>query len=196
VPLYAYRCPSGHVTDELFSMAAKPESIACACGLPAPATFAAPAATMGCKPPVAERPPTSPTSGTGYRCPTFKCDACEHSWFDAFTDDEPNPTACEKCGGPVHVQLNLGGEYNNRLYGTGGYFDRALGVHITSESQRRAICKERGLAYDVTEADLERTQAVRRARDEAEDAEYARYKASINRDPTLCRLRDQGRIDF
>lgn len=126
-------------------------------------------------------------NGTSVRCPDITCRACEHTFYEALTSEEPTPP-CPKCGSTdVYERVGMpGADWSNRNY---PYYDRGLGCIVRSPGHRKQICKERNLIPVDGDWDEDREIAKLEAKDE-EPARSTRTTATASR--TIPRSRDTG----
>lgn len=155
MPLYEYRCPSGHTETHL--RRDRPGSLPCpACGLDATpilsvtATGIVSGGTNGGKgyaqanrAGYVEESPGVWVKGTSIdanKVVDWRCTVCDQKGLAV---DEPLPAACA-CGAAIEVYDNLKARHED-WFPQGGYHDRALGVHVESRAHRARLLAERGL---------------------------------------------------
>lgn len=209
MPLYEMRCAAGHSADLLRSLAERDAPATCACGLPltravsqtAPIVVAGrvgPREGAWAEPAPADVVYDSPSlrvavhgGGHDIRCAELKCGACGHDYFDALAVDDAVPP-CPKCGSPGTEKPRMAYAEHNKRY---PYFDRGLGLWITSPGHRAQVCKERGLTPVDGDWDVDRALADEERQNAADDAEYEAYQDKLNHHPAYAgyrRARDNG----
>jgi putative FmdB family regulatory protein len=120
----------------------------------------------------------------------FKCRQCGHRWEDIVERDEAESQKCPECGGIAFVIFG-GGHNNKEERERYPYFDRGLGMILTSPAHRRQICKERGLTPVDGDYDIRRDLGVaeREAREEAEEREFQDYQDRVLHAPEFAAYR-------
>lgn len=182
MPLYDYKCGSGHPTIVLVSMSGRKDTVPCeACGEVAELVVSLPGIgkVSGSHTPVK----ASAVRGAGYAEVTpgvfekgssidadkvvdWRCTKCEHKGVAV---DEPLPAACDACGSPVEVYTNEAAQWKD-WFPVGGYFDRGLGVYFNSRAERSAFAKKNGLTEGSgVNEDTERALAIRGAEEKKVD---------------------------
>jgi putative FmdB family regulatory protein len=114
-----------------------------------------------------------------FKCDNYKCQACGHV-LEEYVHREDPPVVCEKCGGETEMLIG-GGPTNLFQQSMYPYFDRGLGVMLTSAGHRAQVCRERGLTpvdggFSVRD-DMGVAAAERR--NAAEEAEFREYEAEV-----------------
>lgn len=77
------------------------------------------------------------------------------------------------------------------------YFDRGLGMTLTSPGHRAQVCREKGLIPVDGDWDAERMVNNVRSRDERQQREYDEYVDLLDRHPGFANYRearDKGRM--
>lgn len=195
MPFYEFKCDSGHVTDLLCSMSAKPREVECKkCGQAARSIMSATLPTMGATPAYASKE-REVGSGSSVRCPDITCRACEHTYFEALGADEPLPP-CPKCASTdVYERIGMpGADWSNRNY---PYYDRGLGCIVRSPGHRAQICKSRNLTPVDGDWDDERAISKLENRDEELRKVYEDYSERLENHHAYRgyrKARDQGRM--
>lgn len=187
MPIYLYRCPNGHEHDVLARHAERPTSEPCptcaAASAPAPA---APAATMGCKPPVSDRPVVREI-GHALDERWCECRACGQTTYDVAESEDPLPS-CPGCGGETFKRVQIPRTASVQHY---PYFEPSLNVWITSASHYRDLLKQQGLVEMTGEADyLARQKAKADAARLAEEAAADKYFHDLEHAPEYREYRE------
>lgn len=156
MPLYEYRCPSGHTLTLLRKMSEADAPVDCECGKPSARAISLPAAgiVVGSSTPV--RQVSDSRSGYVEEAPgvwvkgssidadkviDWRCTQCAEKGLAV---DEPLPDACPACGSPVETYYNEKARHAD-WFPHGGYYDRALGVHVETRAHRARLLAEKGL---------------------------------------------------
>ena len=217
MPLYAYRCPSGHTVDLLRKMSEADEPTTCTCGAPMTrgVSMTAPIVVAGRSGPrEGTFSATTDAFTTTFESDTvrvrekgsapvvadWKCTACAHTWHDVYdTKPEASPS-CTECGAStVEVPGIPDLDWFTKQYAaTGGYFDKGLGRWITSLAHRRAVMDELGVVEMGEVGDItEDYQRRKRARADEEDREVRNMLRGFEHGPEAAGLktaRDRGQI--
>ena len=196
MPIYEYKCQDGHVTETMFSMSRKPSEVACTtCKAPAFSIMSVTGMSMGAKPQYIKQAHERGANGVIIRCPDIVCRACEHTWYDALSEEERTPP-CPKCSSTdVFERLGVpGADFSNKAY---PYYDRGLGCVVNSPGHRNSICKARGIT--PVDGDWDDEGAINKLenRDAELRAVYQDYEDRLENDPAYRGYRiarDQGRI--
>ena len=204
MPLYTYRCPEGHAIDHLCRYEQRPATLACSCGRDATQALALTApgivvgGTSGGKGRFAadrtgyiEESPGVWVKGASALNPNFvdyRCIACSHKDVAV---DEPVPAACPSCGGTLETYLNTAATHVD-WFPHGGYYDRALGVHLNSRAHRAQVLAERGLR-ESDDAEIDNNFRAASALRAEQDRDIAEMLDEWDDDKDRARLVDEGR---
>lgn len=209
MPIYSFKCADLHVTDHLVKSGPKPETVDCACGLPAWPTVAltAPIVVAGRSGPREGAHAEGTPPGVVYesdtlrvrvhgathdiRCAELKCTVCAHDYFDALAAADPLPP-CPKCGAPAEEKIGFPDDSEAKRY---PYYDRGLGLILTSPAHRREVCKAKGLV--PVDGDWDADAMLREIHEQTDrhDAAYADYADRLDNDPSFAsyrHARDRG----
>lgn len=158
MPTYTYRCPLDHETEHVCRMADKPESIPC--GYTAADIGCGHLATdngvyrVGLKGHEGNTPKDTVVHVTesSIDYPEVRCAIC--GWKDTITvhGNDPYPP-CPDCDGVVTKPMGAPGAEAPGEYPR---YDRGLGLTLTSDAHRRAVCKARGLTPVDGDFDIDR----------------------------------------
>ena len=199
MPIYTYDCEScGGETDLFAGMASRPDETECQeCG------------AIAQKREINWRPPPKPKNthvlyGEGQpveqfmkkeRLMQFKCEKCTHVTFEWFKGKvESVDCELESCNGTAKRIYKMKLDMHWARY---PYFDRGLGITLTSERHRREVCKQRGLT--PVDGDFNMDPYFAEADKEiAEETEvYNDYVDRLEHDPAYKdwrKARDEGQV--
>jgi predicted nucleic acid-binding Zn-ribbon protein len=204
MPLFTYRCPDGHSTDHLCRYEQRPPSVACICGLDATQAIAltAPGIVVGGtsggkgrfsanRAGYVEESPGVWVKGSSALNPSFTDYRCIGCGRKDVAVDEAMPSMCLACGGTLEVYVNEGARPKD-WFPHGGYYDRALGIHLHSRAHRAQELEKRGLREsDNFEID-DRFRAASAARSQ-QDRDITEMLDEWDDDKDRQRLVDEGR---
>ena len=203
MPLYSYYCQDRHETDKYCSMASRPDSVACvACGEDA---VRRPSVSM-------HQSNTVVQFSEKKRLDKSRARRQEKNyiWRDVFCRDEvcgdvtvedidlvdgkvPDVEFdCKSCGGPTDVRMLLSIDRFSERF---PYYDRGLGVMLTSKQHRRDVCRERGLTPVDGDWDIEKEYRVWDDRRDREIRDWDKYQDRLDNHPAFRgyrRSRDLG----
>lgn len=204
MPIYEYVCPVGHMTTDLRKMSDADAPAVCSCGEKATRAISLPAAGVvtGSHTPLkivgttrsgyVEEAPGVWVKGSSIdpnKVLDWRCTACPTKDVAV---DEPIPPRCPSCGAAVEVYDNPKVRHTD-WFPPGGYYDRALGMFLTSRAHRAQVLAEKGLREaDSMEIDgrFREASAVR----EKEDASIKAMLEEWDDDKERQRAVDQGEI--
>jgi len=201
MPIYTFDCEKCEHDTEIFTgIASRPEEIACEeCGSNAKHR------KLNWRPPP-KRKNGHTIYGTGTsaeeflkkeRLVQYKCATCNHGTWEWFVGKAPQEVECEfdscdgKAGRVWKVKLDM-------HWARFPYYDRGLGVTLTSENHRREICRQRGLTPVDGDWDLAGEIAKNESKVEEEKETYKDYYDRVHNDPAYKDFRkaiDEGRVD-
>lgn len=201
MPIYEYRCSSGHVSDFVGRFENRPGSLPCAkCGSTSTLALSAPAGWVK-----GSANPVRPTAAPAYAqeappltVEDYACTACDHR-IEALVDraggEDPDAArACPACLGEMRRCTAPRIDVSLKLY---PYFDYALGCEVTSPAHRLAVAKSKGLR-PTDGANFDRDLAARDAETEKVTRDYNAYVDMLEHDPAYANFRksrDQGAYD-
>lgn len=193
MPVYEYSCGDcGLSVDKLFSASSRPDQIDCTkCDGYLKYTIATSKFTDKCYVPEPERN----TEFTGMSMHAFACNGCS-SKFDDIVDFGENETVndernCPKCDS-TDIRWMPSCRID-RFSETFPYFDRGLGMWLTSKAHRREVCKERGLTPVDGDWDVDSHLRKWDDEDEKEQKAYDDYCDRLDNDPAFASYREQER---
>lgn len=208
MPLYTYRCSVGdHTIDHLHRLrdGERPPFIACnEHGCMAHYQIAAPAigTVAGSSNPVrpsmdwsdeerAAKQAPPPLAMFDYLCQHPDCGTKFEALNDFTEGEKPDtPRPCPRCGDPSPRAVSFPHEDGTmKMY---PYFDRGLGMTLTSPAHRRQVCAERGVIpvdgdYDNTRLYNERMKPYREA-----EAYCAKLRDEMKNSPTWAKYREHA----
>lgn len=180
MPMYEYRCENGHKMDIMCRYEERQSALPCSkCGQEASLGLSAPAGVVaGTSTPLrisgrtrvgyVEEAPGVFVKGNSLdvnKIVDWKCTTCTEKGVAV---DEPLPEKCV-CGAAVEVYDNPNVRWKD-WFPPGGYYDRALGVFLTSRAHRTQVLKEKGLreSDDFEIEDRFRGASAKRAKEDAD----------------------------
>lgn len=221
MPLYEYRCDAcGKMNLEVCSFAERPASLSCSCDGTARLAVprVAPAVVTGRRG-SREGVRVASTERTGFDTVYeddkivvhekghglvlvyWACTSCDHTFDDVYEAKPAEPPPCPTCGAACREVLGVPEmDWFTKQYGaTGGYYDRGLGVWVTSLQHRREVMAEQGLVEygEVGDEVHEKYQHKLKLKAQKEDAEMREMFRSVETGPDaaeLKRARDDGRV--
>lgn len=187
MPRYDYACPLAHVTEHIFRITEKPDTVACpTCQEEAHPVPSLVAGFIGIS---NTRTPKDPPRNDGQRMLTWCdgiCRTCANTttlFYDATGKTEPH--ACEHCGGTDFEERAAVGVPSSVRY---PHYNRGLGCVITSPGHMKRVMREQG----VTDADpqdiinaMEREQSRRHEEAARQQAANARMLGTNSARATL-----------
>tara|TARA_R110002110_G_scaffold4364_4_gene22392 strand:+ start:3341 stop:3964 length:624 start_codon:yes stop_codon:yes gene_type:complete len=126
----------------------------------------------------------------------YKCATCSHGNWEWFTGTAPKEIECEfdSCDGKASrvwkVKLDM-------HWARFPYYDRGLGVTLTSENHRREICRQRGVTPVDGDWDMDYHFAKADKKINEETAVYDDYVDRLENDPAYKdwrKARDDGQV--
>lgn len=198
MPLYSYFCEDEHETERISGHTSREDRVKCAeCGGDADYRLTSSPHMANDADRKAERVRIDLSAeklrNKGYAWRDIKCESCG---FDDIEDvntledgSVPKVVPCPECTQdasvqPVKVNIDRFGERFP-------YFDRGLGMWLTSKQHRKDVCRQRGLT--PVEGDWEVDSAFRKWDDEdgKEEVEYRKYCDRLDNDPAFRDFRRQ-----
>lgn len=204
MPLYLFVCADAHETGWFGSHADRPETVPCeTCRGEARYSLATTATPYPKEPAVEREAVTVKGSAPRFGLLRWECLDCAVTFQEVLAREEEdaareNGRPCPKCEKPAkwvpswHVD-----RFAERIDTDGGYYDRGLGMRITSPAHRREVCKQRGLTPVDGDWDHTMDQMFRREDDQRdrEVREIADYDDRVEHSPVYAgyrRARDLG----
>ncbi len=195
MPTYSFYCDEGHVTDNFSSWAARPREIECQdCASPARPGVSRPKKTEEAEVSWKEKV----NNYKGISLHDFQCLECNNIFEEivCHSDGEnaPEGKECPECKGHgIWLPAAKIDRFSERF----PYFDRGLGVMLTSKQHRKDVCKARG--FTAVEGDWDEEYYIgKQEREDNESQEaYEDYCDRLDNAPEFRHYRkskDQGRI--
>ena len=198
MPLYSYKCDGcGSSRDRFFRHSERPDVSECS-GCGGESRYVISVSMAQSNDPYQKKHYSSERKN-GIALHGYRCNACKHC-FDEITDfskgeSHEDKRPCPKCQSEdsswvPSVRID---RWSERF----PYYDRGLGVLLTSKQHRRDICKERGLTPVDGDWDLDGAFREFDDTNEKEEKEYADYCDRLDNHPAFADWRkanDQGRI--
>lgn len=200
MPLYEYKCPSGHVQTEIRKMAERELPVRCACGADAAPILSLPAVgkVAGSKNPVRAQVKPRPTIneiGHSMVLIDWKCPECATTTYEVY-DARPEAGPMCACGAQMREVVGVPDVdwFTKASSGSpNGLWSYAAQRFFTSKADRQLWMDKNNLmdGNDVdSDAILRKGSEKRRANDEY----CADMCSEFDRDPAIRRLRDEGRV--
>ena len=193
MPVYEYHCGDcGLSADKLFSASRRPDEIDCTdCAGSLRYVISVSKFTDKCFVPEPDRN----TEFTGMSMHGFSCKGCSHK-FEVIIDFGENESLSDERECPECSSADVRWIPScriDRFSETFPYFDRGLGMWLTSKAHRREVCKERGLT--PVEGDWDVDSHLRKWDDEdaKEQKAYDDYCDRLDNDPVFASYREQER---
>ena len=191
MPVYDFFCEYAHPTTKTCSYEDRGITTECkTCG--EPATYRPTISIRSI--PEAE----SATAFTGMSLHDFACGTCQHE-FDEIVDfgAGEHPSQGKECPMCEATARHIPGAQIDRFSERFPYFDRGLGMVLTSKQHRLDVCKARNLEPVDGDFDTRRTATLQRNLIEKEEKEFARYADKLEHDPAFAafrKARDNGQF--
>ena len=191
MPTYSYQCEEcGHEQDHVCRFSSKPKTIGCSeCDGTAKSVFRVSNAQSNDP---QNRAPKKSTKANGMVMHLYMCKDCGHKFDELIEFNKgqhfEDPQKCPEC-------LSMNSKWVpmariDRFSEQFPYFDRGLGVMLTSKQHRRDVCKERGLTPVDGDWDIEKEYAKWDVRQEKEIKEYNDYVDRLDNHPAFRQHRE------
>ncbi len=197
MPTYSYNCKScGTEQDFTCRYSDRPDSIDCkSCGKKSNRVFRV--SVSQSNDPYNKAPPKSKKT-YGLVMHLYMCKDCDHQ-FDDLTDFSlgqhfEDKRECPKCKSKNSKWVPTA--RIDRFSEQFPYFDRGLGVMLTSKQHRREVCKQRGLTPVDGDWDVEKEYSKWDTRMEKEVKEYEDYCDRLDNHPAFKQFRIQRDRDL
>ena len=198
MPVYSYKCDEcGHEQDHTCRFSDRPDVIGCsACGQDSKRVFRVSVAQSNDP---HNQAPAKSRKMTGLVMHLYMCKDCDHQ-FDDLTDFSAgehfeDSRECPKCKSKNSKWVPMA--RIDRFSEQFPYYDRGLGVMLTSKQHRRDICKQRVLTPVDGDWDIEKEYSKCDTRMEKEVKEYDDYCDRLDNHPAFKQFRierDKGII--
>jgi putative FmdB family regulatory protein len=198
VPVYSYKCNDcGHEQDHTCRFSDRPNLIGCSvCGKDSKRVFRVSVAQSNDP---HNQAPAKSRKMTGLVMHLYMCKDCDHQ-FDDLTDFSAGEhfedlRECPKCKSTNSKWVPMA--RIDRFSEQFPYYDRGLGVMLTSKQHRRDICKQRGLTPVDGDWNVEKEYSKWDTRMEKEVKQYDDYCDRLENHPAFKQFRierDKGII--
>jgi len=192
VPIYSYKCDEcANEQDHTCRFSNRPEFIDCSeCGQDSKRVFRVSVAQSNDP---QNQAPDKSRKMTGLVMHLYMCKDCENQ-FDELTDFSAGEhfedlRECPKCKSKNSKWLPMA--RIDRFSEQFPYYDRGLGVMLTSKQHRRDVCKQRGLTPVDGDWDIEKEYGKWDVRMEKEVKEYDDYCNRLENHPGFKQFRIQ-----
>lgn len=191
MPVYEYRCAEcGSSSDKFFAASKRPAKIDCDdCDGEARYRISVSKFTDKCYVPEPKRS----RSFSGMSLHAFSCRDCGHKADDVVDfgkgetlEDERECPECDSKNIRWNPSFRID-RFSERF----PYFDRGLGMLLTSKQHRRDVCKERGLTPVEGDWDIDSHLRKWDDEDDKDEKEYQAYCDKLDNDPAFAEYRQQ-----
>lgn len=191
MPTYSYQCEEcGHEQDHVCRFSNKPKTLDCSeCNGTAKSVFRVSNAQSNDP---HNRAPKKSTKTNGMVMHLYMCKDCGHK-FDELIEFSKgqhfeDPQECPKCSSMNSKWVPMA--RIDRFSEQFPYFDRGLGVMLTSKQHRRDVCRERGLTPVDGDWDIQKEYDKWDVRQEKEIKEYNDYVDRLDNHPAFRQHRE------
>ena len=190
MPIYEYLCHEGHRTTHLCSMADKPETVTCVeCNDVAVYDFLGSATRFS-----PEKEEKKQEDFNGMSLHDFECPQCGLRFEEIIEGGKVGGVICPDCATTAEWRPSVKIDRFSERF---PYYDRGLGMVLTSKQHRLDVCKERNLIPVEGDLDVSKWASEERSKADADLKVWDDLQEKYDKHPAFAdyrKARDQGRV--